>query len=100
MLLPRQTDHHEQIAIACQVEQPYRRNRVCTYGIETRCADGIEVTRDALSSTVLTSIRIRRERTIRHATDVELLLAGEEELAERSWPRQRHTARGDRWRNP
>ena len=84
MLLPRQADHDAQAVLRGEVEQPERRRRVGAHGVDPAGRHLREVLRHALEVGELLPVLVGPERAVGDAADVELLVAGVQELARRA----------------
>ena len=81
MLVPGDVNQHLELVLAGQVEKPLGRDVINPDEVGPQLADLRKVARRLLRRGKRLARRIRRERTVRHALDVEFLFAEPEELA-------------------
>ena len=81
VLLPRKPDHDVEPVARCQIEQPGGRHRVRAHRVEAVLGHGPEVVLDPRFIVVLATAGVRPERAVGNATQIDLAVAREQELA-------------------
>ena len=81
VVLPRDADHHAEVVLGGEIEQPGRRHGVGPDRVDPVRGHGREVALDRLSGRELVAGLVARERPVRDAPDVELLVAEPEKLS-------------------